>query len=129
MKGKIGLLMAIFLIFAICIGMAGTASAAKTKLVDKGYIKGTDPDMGYYKISWFTYQKGTYYVKTKLFFYMGSVDQTEKLTVVMQKVSKTKLKITAYVNGKKVGTEYDYTKLTAAQYYWRIFKPDMLSGF
>lgn len=127
MNQKIGLLAAVFIIFAICIAMAGTASAAKTKLVDKGSIKGTDPDMGYYKISWFTYQKGTSYVKTKMFFYMGSIDYTLKYTFVMQKVSKTKLKLTFYGDGVKKRTEYDYTKLTAARYYWREFKPEMTS--
>jgi len=129
MKRKIGILAAIFLVLALCIGMAGSVSAAKTKMIDKGTIKGSDPDLGgYFKFTYVTYQKGVNYIKIKSYLYVGAVDKSVKMTIIMQKVSKTKLKSTIYMNGKKTGTEYDYTKLTASRFYWRVVRPGLLNS-
>ncbi len=127
MKKKIGTLAAMFLICAFCIAIVEPTAAARTKMVDKGSIKGTDPDIGYYKFSWVTYQKGTSYIKIKSYLYMGFINYSIKTTFVIQKLSKTKIKLTTYMNGKKIDTTYGYTKLTAARFYWREFRPEMLS--
>jgi len=127
MKGKIGIFAAMFLICTFCIAIAEPTAAAKTKMIDKGSFKGTDPDMGYYKFSWVTYQKGTSYIKVKAWMYMGALDYSLKYTFVIQKISKTKIRMTTYFNGKKIDTNYGYTKLTAARFYWREFRPGLLS--
>jgi len=126
MKKNIGLLSVI--LFMLVISLQAVEPVAAAKLVDHGTIKGTDHDVGYYKYSWVTYQKGTSYVKTSWYLYFGVIKDSSKETFILQKVSKTKLKITKYMDGTKLVTEYHYTKLTAAQYYWRVFRPNILRG-
>ncbi len=114
------------LLFVCFVGLQAAQPVAAAKLVDHGAIKGTDPDYGYYKVSWFTYQTGTNYVKTNVFSYWAFCDDTTKMTVTLKKVSKTKIKMTMYDSDlKRSYTTYGYTKLTAAKYYWRVFRPAM----
>ncbi len=129
MNKNIAMVALVSFMFVLSLQIAEPVAAAKLKMVDHGSIKGTDPDMGYYKISWATYQKGTNYVKTNAYVYFGSVDKSVKTSFVIQKLSKNKVKITNYWNGQKIGSYYDYSKLTASRYYWRVFRPELIYGF
>ena len=46
----------------------------------------------------------------------------------LSKVSKTKLKITEFVD-KQFSAYYIKTKLSAKQYYWKKYRPTILSGY
>ena len=115
-------------IFVFNLQISEPVAAAKLKLVDHGSIKSTDSYSGYHKESWFAYQKGINYLKVNNYDYTGAIDKTDKFTYIFQKISKTNLKETIYINGKKNGVRYHHTKLTAARYYWRLFRPGMISG-
>ena len=113
--------------FVFGLQIAEPVAAASMKLVDHGSVKGIDSDIGYYKYSWVTYQKGTSYLKIKGYFYVGSKDHSFRTIFILQKLSKSRVKITSYTDGVSGGTAYDRTKLTGAQYYWRVFRPEMLT--
>jgi hypothetical protein len=114
------------ILFMIMIGLQAAEPVAAAKLVDHGAIKGTDADYGYYKVSWFTYQTGVNYVKVNVFDYWAFCDDTNKMTMTLKKVSKKKIKLTMYDSDTKSSfTTYGNTKLTAAQYYWRVIRPSM----
>lgn len=136
MKNKSILIAAVLAMFVFSLQIAEPASAAKLKVMDHGSIKFNDHSnnvTGTYK--WTAYQSGINYVKIA-----GTYYYPHNLKVYMymylQKISKTKIKISGKVIGKapyysysqSIGTHYDYTKLSAVQYYWRVLRPDMLSS-
>ena len=127
----------ISIIFSMFIGIqiAEPASAASWKTIDHGSIKLNGDTAGIITYKWTTYQKGVNNVEMKFSFDVPKEKFKQYYQINLQKVSKTKLKMigktyVAYYTGKhdstSSSTQYQHTKLTAAQYYWRVIRPSML---
>ncbi|MEN6291204.1 MAG: hypothetical protein ABFD07_04195 [Methanobacterium sp.] len=130
----------ISIIFSMFIGLqiAEPASATSWKAVDHGSIKLNGGTEGIITYKWTTYQKGVNTVEMKFSFDVPKEKFKQYYQINLQKISKTKLKMTgktyvAYYTGKhdskSSSTKYQHTKLTAAQYYWREIRPSMLGAF
>lgn len=108
-------------------------------MVDHGSIKLNGSTAGIVTYKWTTYQKGVNNVEMKFSFYVPKEKFKLYYRIYLQKVSKTKLKITGetgvvnYKTGKHYtensDVQYLHTKLTAAQYYWREIRPPLLASF
>jgi len=105
--------------------MAEPASAASLKVVDQGHFKINGPHNEYLIYSWKTYQYKTSYVKTNMYMKFKG-QKTEKITMTLRKESKYILQMREFENGKWEGTIYIPEKMTAAHYYWRVVRPEML---
>lgn len=135
MRNKSILIAAVLAMFVFSLQIAEPAAAAKLKVIDHGSIKFKDTYehcTDTYK--WTAYQSGINYVKVVgTYYYPHSLK--EYVYVYLQKISKTKIKMTGkvvakapyYSSSKNLSTQYYYTKLSAVQYYWRVLRPDMLS--
>jgi len=124
MNKNVMILAVLFMVF-VGLQFAGPASAAK--VVDHGtrYVGPTD----HYKIVWKTYQYNNNFLKmTATTYYKNPNTKKYELNfnsvTTLAKVTKTSIKIKEtrkqFIN--PVDIHYDKTKLTAAQYYWRVFR-------
>lgn len=111
----------------VFVGFQFAEPAAAVKVVDQGtrYVGPTD----HYKIAWKTYQYNNNFLKVVSTIYYKNPN-TKKYELnfnsitTLQKITKNTLK---YKETRKqfvnpVDLHYTKTKLTAAQYYWRIYK-------
>lgn len=138
MRNNVILIAAILFMFVFGLQLAEPAAAANLKVVDHGSIKFKDTEdynnTLYYK--WKTYQKGINYVEIIGCYYSPIHKYKEYIYEHIQKVSKSKVKIYGKLVFIESGTHhsmnfetyYAKTKLTAAQYYWRVERPDMLKN-
>ena len=132
MRKNILLIAAILSMFVFSLQVAEPAAAASWKVVDHGSFKFKDSNNSMDTFKWTTYQKGVNYVELMGYAYYPKPKISLYYYIYLQKVSKTKIKITGKIISKNsnigfrysqgLGTHYGYTKLTAAQYYWRIFR-------
>lgn len=109
------------------------AAAQKGYKIDQGTKYFYDGQTGYQKITWKTYWYTkntrkifrTYYVKDNGKWTLGYKD-----TVTLQKVSKTKMKITDSNEplGPSNYTYYKKTKMNTRNYYWKVFRPNIQNG-
>jgi len=127
MRKKMVLAALISFMFIFSLQMAEPAAAAKMKKVDSGSITFSTPDSGKYTYSWTTYQRGTSYLKVLGKMYSHKYGESVSMNFYITKVSKKKVKVSGYIDGESIGTHYDRTKLTGARYYWRIFRPSMMT--
>jgi len=137
MRKNIVLIAAILSMFVFSLQIAEPVAAAKLKVVDHGSTKFKDPyDKSTVTYKWKTYQMGTNYVEVVGSYYFPEYNLREYVYVYLKKVSKTKIKMSGKITVKdshsshsqSIGSHYYYTKLTAAQYYWRVVRPEMLSS-
>ena len=126
MNKNILLATVILSMFVFGLQMAQPAAAASLKVVDHGSFKVNGPDHDYFTYSWKTYQYKTSYVKTNMYLKFKG-EKTQKMTMTLRKESKYILQIREFGNDKWISTIYIPEKMTAAHYYWRIFRPGMLS--
>lgn len=121
--------------FIFSLQMAEPLTAASLKVVDHGSIKfKVHNNAGTY--TWKTYQKGNNYVKVVGYLYSPSTKRGVYIYNYFEKVSKTKLRnhgkdvVKYYDYGTSqtinIGSTYTHTKLTAAQYYWKVYRPFMI---
>ena len=117
--------------FVFSLQIAEPVAAYKLKVVDKGHIS----HPGDWKYSWKTYQRGTSYVNVHMHVYDYKTKQTSTYDLLLKKGSKNKLKWTSTISGKYddvsykyIITRHEHTKLTAARFYWRAVRPEMLAG-
>lgn len=114
-------------VFVCGINSAEPASAAKTKLIDKGSVTFFDAEEGKYnKYTWKTYKKGNNYVVVKGTMYFDGFGISSNYYLV--KTSKTKLYFKATVAGKKVFSKFIKTKLNAVSFYSKYLRPELKSG-
>jgi hypothetical protein len=128
-KNIVAALMALFVVF---VGFQFAEPAAAVKVVDHGtkYVW-NGKEGGWMKITWKAYQYNNNYLKIYKKSYLKDPN-TKKHYIsvyekwVLTKTTKNSVKITDWLYGSDIDPEksvvYDKTKLTAAQYYWRIFK-------
>ena len=114
-------------LFMVFVGFQFAEPAAAVKVADHGtrYVGPTD----HYKVVWKTYQYNNNFLKVVSTIYYKNPN-TKKYELnfnsvtTLKKITKTTLK---YKETRKqfvnpVDLHYAKTKLTAAQYYWRIYK-------
>ncbi len=124
MNKKIFAVLTVLFMASVAFGL-GPASAAK--VVDHG-TKYLDP-AHHIKITWKTYQYNNNFLKMyKTAYYLNPYTKKYELNynsvTTFKKVSKTSIKVEElrkqFVNPYNL--YYAKTKLTAAQYYWRVYK-------
>lgn len=132
------LIATILSMFVFGLQLAEPVAASSLKVVDHGSIKFKDSEdynnTLYYK--WKTYQKGINYVEIIGYYYSPKHKYGEYIYEHIQKVSKSKVKIYGKLVFIESGTRdsmnfdtyYAKTKLTAARYYWRVERPEMLKS-
>lgn len=128
-------LMALIMSMFVGLQIAEPAAAASMKVVDHGSIKLKDYYGNPYTFTWKTYQIKTSYVKMVGHAYSPKTKKEAYMYVYIQKISKNLVKISGkdvlkysgHTKTIKIPTEYGYSKLTAAQCYWRYFRPSLLS--
>ncbi|MGB9980484.1 hypothetical protein [Methanobacterium sp.] len=124
-------------LFMVFVGFQFAEPAAAVKVVDHGSKCSWNGQDGWIKINWKTYQYNDNFLKTYTTLYLKndkngkySKELSESENYVLAKTAKNTLKVTSiweslnddvYVSRLK-------TKLTAAQYYWRVFRPLMMKG-
>lgn len=130
----------IFFMVFVAFGLAGSVSAAK--IVDHGTKYTWNGQSGWMKITWNTYQykykKTNHYnndfIKCYATYYVKDPDTKKYVlswheTFTFAKVTKSTVKITDWTDSELCpGTTitYDKTKLTAAQYYWRVYRHNII---
>ena len=124
-------------LFMVFVGFQFAEPAAAVKVVDQGSKYAWNGQDGYIKVTWKTYQYNNDFLKTYVAKYLRDED-TKKYefgydeAFVFAKVTKTSLKITDIADWvvdfdqDPVQLRYCKTKLTGAQYYWRVFRPQTL---
>ncbi len=125
-------LMALFMVF---VGFQFAEPAAAVKVVDHGTKYGWDGQNGYTKIVWKTYQYNNNFLKTYTTHYVKDTKTKKYLfsfhdTYTLAKVTKNSIKITDWTDSELCpGTTVSYakTKLTAAQYYWRVYRHEIIN--
>jgi hypothetical protein len=105
--------------------------AAAVNVVDHFVKYQTDSQYGDIKMVTTTYQYSNNYLKIKTEVYKKSGNNYifwENWWASLTKVSNTKLKINNWptIDGPNVDTHYVTTSLTAAQYYWRVYKAQIM---
>lgn len=132
--------MALSMLFMVCAGFSLAGPVAAAKVVDHGTEYGWSGQNGWMKITWTTsqlYKSGkinnnfiksyaTYYFKDHGKYVLG---WHEKVTIA--KVAKNTVKITDWSDselGPGTTVTYAKTKLTAAQYYWRVYRYNLIGG-
>lgn len=121
--------------FVFGLEIAEPAAAASMKVVDHGSVKVKDSYGNPGTFTWKTYQIKTSYVEMVGHAYWTKPKKEVYMYVYIQKVSKNIVKISGKGISKYLGhtktkylpAEYAYSKLTAAQCYWRYFRPSLLS--
>ena len=127
--------MALTVLFMIFVGFQFAEPAAAVKVVDHGTKYGwSGQDDAWVKVTWKTYQYNNNFLKIYRTFYYYN-HKTKKYnprlpdTFTLAKVTKSNVKITDKTNQNELGpdTSVDYrkTKLTAARYYWRVFRHEI----
>jgi hypothetical protein len=115
------------LVFVCGINSAEPASAAKTKLIDKGSVTFFDAEEGkYVKYAWKTYKKGNNYVFVKGTMYYDGFGISSNYYLV--KTSKAKLYFKATVAGKKAYSQTIKINLNAVKFYSKYLRPELKSG-
>ncbi len=134
-KNIFTVLTVLFMVF-VSFQLAGPVAAAK--VVDHGTKYAWNGQDGYFKIVWKTYQYNDNFLKTYVTKYLRD-DETKKYNELgideeftFAKVTKSSLKITNIAewlvdfDTDPVDVSYKKTSLSAAQYYWRVFRPQTL---
>ncbi len=135
-KNMFAVLMALFMVF---VGFQLAEPAAAVKVVDHGTKYGSSNDE---KITWNAYQyqnKGKInnnFIKIYLNYWVKN-PKTKKYNIefheidTITKVTKNSVKITTlcYATGGGKFVSYAKTKLTASQYYWRIFRHGLTKSY
>ncbi|PAV05393.1 hypothetical protein [Methanobacterium bryantii] len=128
------ILAAIITLFVVLVGFQFAEPAAAVKVVDHGTIQYSACE----KITWkaYQYQKNgkinNNFIKIYINYWTKN-PKTNKYYIeiheidTIAKVTKNSVKITDWNDGVDGGTTVNYakTKLTAAQYYWRVFKHEI----
>ena len=122
----------------VFVGLQFAGPVAAAKVVDQGTKYAWNGQDGYYKLAWKTYQYNNDFLKAYVTKYLRD-DTTKKYTelgvdeeFVFAKVTKSSLKITNIAEWvvdfdlDPVQVSYTKTKLSGAQYYWRVFRPQTL---
>ena len=133
MRKNVVLIAAILSMVFFSLQIVEPASAASLKVVDHGSFTFKDSTGGSDTFKWTTYQKGVDYVEVIGCAYYPKTKITLYYYLYLQKVSKNKIKVNGKFVGKSSGVNYsqnlgdyyDSTKLTGAQYYWRIFRSEL----
>jgi hypothetical protein len=130
-KNIFAVLMTLFVVF---VGFQFAEPAAAVKVVDHGTKYGWDgQDDTWAKLTWKTYQYNNNFLKIYRTFYTKN-SKTKKYVLnshesfTLAKVTKNSIKITYRSDagiGPVMNIYYDKTKLTAAQYYWRVFRQEI----
>ena len=121
--------------FVFGLEIAEPAAAASMKVVDHGSVKFKDGYGNPGTFTWKTYQIKTSYVEMVGHAYSPKTKKEAYMYVYIQKISKNIVKISGkdvlkyagHTKTKFIPTEYCYSKLTAAQCYWRYLRPYLLS--
>ena len=129
--------MMLSVLFMVFVGFQFAEPAAAVEVVDHGTKYAYNGQDGYIKVTWKTYQYNNDFLKTYVVKY-GRNDETKKYELgndeeyTFAKVTKNSLKTTDVADWvvdfdmDPVQISYCKTKLTAAQYYWRVFRPQVL---
>jgi hypothetical protein len=122
-------------LFVAFVGFQFAEPAAAVKVVDHGTQYGWNgQDDAWMKTTWKTYQYDNNHLKIYKTDYLKD-SKTKKYVLfmhqkwVLTKVTKNSVKVGHWLYGgigPCKGVFYDKTKLTAAQYYWRMFKHDYM---
>lgn len=120
--------MALAVLFVIFAGFQFAAPASAVKVVDHGTVYVND--LAPMKVVWKTYQYNNNFVKVYTTDYIkkhGKYVYLNRGITTIAKVTKNSAKITDWTTARK-GTSVTYhkTKLTAAQYYWRVGKAQII---
>ena len=122
-------------LFMVFIGFQFAEPAAAVKVVDHGTKYGWDgQDDAWMKTNWKTYQYDNNHLKVYETVYLKYPKTKEYVLFmhqkwVLTKVTKNSVKIRYWLYGgigPAKGVFYDKTKLTAAQYYWRMFRHEYM---
>jgi len=123
--------MMLSVLFMVFVGFQFAEPAAAVKVVDHGTKYGWDgQDNAWMKTTWKTYQYNNNHLKIYEAVYL-KYPKTKKYVLfmnqkwVLTKVTKNSVKIRHWLYGgigPAKGVFYDKTKLTTAQYYWRVFR-------
>lgn len=125
MRKNILLITAIVSMLIFGLQMAEPAAAASLKQVDHGSYKINGPHNDYFTYSWKTYQYKTNYVKIREYAKFKG-EKTQTMTMTLRTESKYILQVREFYNKKWAITYYIPEKRTAAQYYWRVIRPQLL---
>lgn len=135
MNKNLVLMALVMSMFVFGLEIAEPAAAASMKVVDHGSVKIKDSYGNPGTFTWKTYQIKTSYVEMIGKAYVPKTKKQAYMYVYIQKVSKNLVKISGkdvlkysgHTKTKYIPTTYGYSKLTAAQCYWRYFRPSLLS--
>ena len=127
--------MALMALFVVFVGFQFAEPAAAVKVVDHGTKYGWDGQNGHTKVIWKTYQYNNNFLKAYTTHYVKDTRTKKYLfsyheTYTLAKVTKSSVKITDWTDSELCpGTTVSYkkTKLTAAQYYWRVYRHNILN--
>ena len=130
-KNIFAILSVLFMLFA---GLQFAEPAAAVKVVDHGTNYGWNGQDGYTKVTWKTYQYNNNFLKTYATYYVKDTYTKKYLfsyheTYTLAKVTKNSVKITDWTDSELCpGTTVSYkkTKLTAAQFYWRVYRHNII---
>ncbi len=143
MEKKMNILAGLAVLFMVCAVIQIAEPAAAAKVTDKAFKvdQGTKyfytGQSGPMKMSWKTYLYvpsnkrkifQTFYVKDNGR-YSGHWVVSWHEIITLQKISKTKMKITDYSDselGPGTTVTYKNTKLSTRKYYWYVYRPAML---
>ena len=122
-------------LFMVFIGFQFAEPAAAVKVVDHGTNYGYSGQSGWMKVTWKTYQYTNNFLKTYATYYVKDPDTKKYILsyheqVTIAKVTKNSVKITDKTDselGPPVVVTYAKTKLTAAQYYWRVYRHNIIN--
>lgn len=118
-------------LFMVVISFQIAEPVAAVKVVDHFVKYQPDSQYGDIKKITTTYQYNNNYLKIKTEVYKKSGNKYvfwENWWTNLTKVSNTKLRIDNWptIDGPSVDTHYITTSLTAAQYYWRIYRVQIM---
>jgi hypothetical protein len=129
--------MVLAVLFMVFVGLQFAEPAAAAKVVDHGTKYAWNGQDGYIKVTWKTYQYNNNFLKSYVAKYIKD-SKTKRYEFgcdeeyVFAKVTKNSIKITNIADWlvdfdqDPVQIGYYKTKLTGAQYYWRVFRPQTL---
>ncbi len=124
-------------LFMFFVGFQLAEPAAAVKVADQGTKYAWNGQDGHIKLVWKTYQYNNNFLKTYVAKYLKN-EKTKKYEYgddeefIFAKVTKNSVKITNVAellsdfSSDPVEITYKKTKLTGAQYYWRVFRPQTL---
>lgn len=138
--------MAVSMLFIVCAGLSLAGPVSAAKVVDHGTKYMWSDQAGWVKVVWKTYQHkykktnryNNNYIECHVAYYIKDYYGTNKYqlsyneTFTFAKVTPSTVKITERANCDIVpGTKVTYkkTKLSAVQYYWRVYRYNIISGY